>query len=260
MAVNYAVGYLDASNISEKIRQAASGGGSQSGLGGTRTAKRNPLSNTKGSISPVSASELDPLYGEGLSKNYGENFGAVSVGSVASLFDDVDAEKIRAYLKEKSPEEFKGDSNIPLDDPDLNMEGSIADIVKGFEGFKTKAYWDVDHWSIGHGTRASGKDATITLEQANIELSKELAKSKATVIRHQEKYNYNWSTNQVDALSSFVFNLGSGGLNQLTDDGARGDEIISQKILEYNTSDGKVLGGLTKRRQAEARLFTQGYD
>ena len=46
----------------------------------------------------------------------------------------------------------------------------------------------------------------------------------------------------------------------LTDDGTRGDEIISQKILEYNTSDGKVLGGLTKRRQAEAKLFTQGYD
>ena len=260
MAINYAAGYLDASNISEKIRQAASSGGSQSGLGGTRTAKRNPLSNNKLDISPVSAGELDPLYGEGLSKNFGENFGAASVGSVASLFDEVDAEEIRAYLKEKGLGEFAGDSNIPLDDPDLNMEGSITDIVKGFEGFKTKAYWDTDHWSIGHGTRASGKDATITLEKANIELSKELAKSKAAVIRHQEKYNYNWSTNQVDALSSFVFNLGSGGLNQLTDDGTRGDEIISQKILEYNTSDGKVLGGLTKRRQAEARLFTQGYD
>jgi GH24 family phage-related lysozyme (muramidase) len=256
MAVNYAAGYLDASNISEKIRQVASSGGSQSGLGSSRVLANSPSSRKKLSLDgpSVSLSLDDP------NPSYGENFGAVSVGSVASLFDEVDAEEIRAYLKEKGLGEFAGDSNIPLDDPDLNMEGSIADIVKGFEGFKTKAYWDTDHWSIGHGTRASGKDATITLEQANIELSKELAKSKATVIRHQEKYNYNWSTNQVDALSSFVFNLGSGGLNQLTDDGTRGDEIISQKILEYNTSDGKVLGGLTKRRQAEARLFTQGYD
>ena len=167
--------------------------------------------------------------------------------------------EVQKYLDD-NVEEFSGDSVIPLDDPDLNMEGNIAEIVKGFEGFKAKAYWDTDHWSIGHGTRASGRDATITLEQANIELSKELNKSRAAVIRHQEKYNYDWSDNQVDALSSFVFNLGAGGLSKLTDDGTRGDEIISQKILEYNTSDGKVLAGLTKRRKSEAKLFTQGYN
>ena len=188
----------------------------------------------------------------------GDDFLTSYYNRLRSQNKEVKAE-VQKYLDD-NVEEFPGDSNIPLDDPDLNMEGSIADIVKGFEGFKTKAYWDVDHWSIGHGTRASGKDATITLEQANIELSKELTKSRATVIRHQEKYNYDWSDNQVDALSSFVFNLGAGGLNNLTDKGKRGDEIISQKILEYNTSDGRVLGGLTKRRQAEAKLFTKGYE
>ena len=256
MTANYATGYLNSANMADKIRQASISGRSQRGLGGSQKNRKNPLRNNTDLSIAINTNELDPLYGEDL----GENFGAVSVGSVASLFDELDAEEIRSYLEERGLGEFAGDSAIPLDDPDLNMQGNIANIVKNFEGFKAKAYWDTDHWSIGHGTRASGRDATITLEQANIELSKELNKSKAAVIRHQEKYNYDWSDNQVDALSSFVFNLGAGGLSKLTDGGTRGDEIISQKILEYNTSDGKVLGGLTKRRQAEARLFTQGYD
>ena len=253
--MNYASGYLNASNISKQIRQAALDGQSQRGLGGSRVSARKSLS--KGKLKDLS---MDDLSIDDSSQSFGADFGGVSVGSVGGIFDDIDAEEIRSYLEEKGLGEFAGDSDIPLDDPDLNMQGNIANIVKNFEGFKAKAYWDTDHWSIGHGTRASGRDATITLEQANIELSKELNKSKAAVIRHQEKYNYDWSDNQVDALSSFVFNLGAGGLSKLTDGGTRGDEIISQKILEYNTSDGKVLGGLTKRRQAEARLFTQGYD
>tara|TARA_R110000787_G_scaffold92383_1_gene194238 strand:+ start:433 stop:1215 length:783 start_codon:yes stop_codon:yes gene_type:complete len=260
MAANYAAGYLDSVNIADKIRQAAASGQSQVGLGGSRVSARK--SSSKGKLKDLSVDDLSigDLSIDDPNPSYGENFGAVSVGSVASLFDEVDAEKIRSYLEEKGLGEFAGDNAIPLDDPDLSMQGNIANIVKNFEGFKAEAYWDTDHWSIGHGTRASGKNATITLEQANIELSKELSKSRAAVISHQEKYNYDWSDNQVDALSSFVFNLGAGGLNQLTDDGTRGDEIISQKILEYNTSNGKVLGGLTKRRQAEAKLFTQGYD
>jgi GH24 family phage-related lysozyme (muramidase) len=31
-------------------------------------------------------------------------------------------------------------------------------------------------------------------------------------------------------------------------------------MLEYNMAGGKRLPGLVKRRQAEARLFTQGYE
>jgi len=31
-------------------------------------------------------------------------------------------------------------------------------------------------------------------------------------------------------------------------------------LLEYNKAGGKVLEGLVKRRKAEAKLFTQGYE
>tara|TARA_R110000823_G_scaffold198265_1_gene329538 strand:- start:913 stop:1683 length:771 start_codon:yes stop_codon:yes gene_type:complete len=167
--------------------------------------------------------------------------------------------EVQKYLDD-NVEEFPGDSTIPLDDPDLNTEGNIANIVKGFEGFKTKAYWDGDHWSIGYGTRAKDGDATITAEQAEVELNRSLSSAKASVIKHQKANGYDWSPNQVDALTSFTFNLGAGGLRNLTKKGTRGNETISEMILEYNTAGGNVLRGLTKRRKAEAKLFTQGYN
>jgi lysozyme len=164
----------------------------------------------------------------------------------------VDATEVQDYL-----DSVEGP---PLDDSDINMTGDLASLVVQFEGFEPKAYWDVKQWSIGHGTKASGEGATITPEQAKAELAKELASARREVINHAKKHGYDWSDNQIDALASFTYNAGAKNLRLLTDNGRRGDETISEKILEYNKSDGKVLDGLTKRRQVEARLFTQGYD
>ena len=61
----------------------------------------------------------------------------------------------------------------------------------------------------------------------------------------------------MDALTSFAYNVGN--INQLTAGGTRQREEIAQKMLEYNKAGGKPLGGLTRRRQAESALFTQGY-
>jgi len=152
------------------------------------------------------------------------------------------------------------DASYDSDDPDIKVAGSLAGFVKQFEGYEPKAYWDEKQWSIGYGTKASGKDATITEAEAEEELLKNLSVAKGAVERIAEKYSYDWSANQVDALSSFAYNLGSGALEQLTDKGLRGDEEISQMILEYNKAGGKTLPGLVKRRQAEAKLFTQGYE
>lgn len=164
----------------------------------------------------------------------------------------VDATEVQGYLDSVD--------GPPLEDPDINMSGDLASLVIQFEGFEPKAYWDVRQWSIGHGTKASGEGATITPEQAKAELAKELASARREVLDHAKKHGYDWSSNQIDALTSFTYNAGGKNLRLLTDNGRRGDETISEKILEYNKSDGKVLDGLTKRRQVEARLFTQGYD
>lgn len=151
----------------------------------------------------------------------------------------------------------------PTEDPEINTSGNIIDFIAGFEGFAENAYDDYGQLTIGFGTPATSADQTITKEDAMKELSKEVMKFRTIVLEAKEEFGYDWSENQIDALTSFAFNLGQGNFNKLLtgdEGGLRGDEEISEMILEYNTAGGKVLPGLTKRRQAEADLFTQGYN
>jgi len=170
-------------------------------------------------------------------------------------------EKLKEYGIEEDP--VTGDIEPPTEDPDINMSGDIVDFIAGFEGFREKAYDDYGQLTIGFGTPASSKNQTITREDAMKELSKEVMKARTVVLGAAKEFGYDWSDNQIDALTSFTFNLGQGNFNRLLkgdDGGLRGDEEISEMILEYNKAGGKVLPGLTKRRQAEADLFTQGYN
>ena len=107
---------------------------------------------------------------------------------------------------------------------------------------------------------ASGKDAPIPAEDAEKQFEEKYNYFREGVVRHAEENGYDWAPHQIDALTSFSYNLGLGNLNKLTEEGTRGDQEISEMILEYNKAGGKPLKGLTKRRQAEAKLFTQGYD
>lgn len=66
--------------------------------------------------------------------------------------------------------------------------------------------------------------------------------------------------NQFSALVSFVFNLGAGSLKKstllrlLNAGDYRGAEA---EFVKWNRAGGKVLPGLTKRREAEANLFAR---
>ena len=73
-----------------------------------------------------------------------------------------------------------------------------------------------------------------------------------------KRQNYNWSQSQKDALTSFLYNLGPRALNQVTAQGTRTNEEIADKMLEYNTSKGEVMAGLTQRRREESDQFRSG--
>lgn len=148
----------------------------------------------------------------------------------------------------------------PLRDPDVEVKGDLISFIAGLEGFKEKAYEDYGQISIGFGTKAGSLDETISREQAMKDLTKEVMKSRTIVLKAAKEYGYDWTENQVDALTSFTYNVGQGGFNQLIEGGTRGDEEISEMMLEYNKAGGKVLEGLVKRRKAESKLFTQGYE
>ena len=64
--------------------------------------------------------------------------------------------------------------------------------------------------------------------------------------------------NQFDAMVSWVYNLGSANLQASTllkvlNAGQYGE--VPAQMLRWNKAGGKVLEGLTRRRQAEADLF-----
>ena len=188
-----------------------------------------------------------------------------------SYFSDIDEQNKRAREENKAKAEaaekanaevdpVTGEIEPPMEDPDVNMSGDIIDMIASFEGFRSTAYDDFGQLSIGYGTKATSKNQTMTEEEARKELTKQVMQARTIVLKAAEKHGYDWSENQIDALTSFTYNLGQGNLNQLLENGTRGNEEISEMMLEYDKADGKTLGGLTKRRKTEADLFTQGYN
>ena len=150
-------------------------------------------------------------------------------------------------------------------EPELNKDlkvQSSADFIASFEQVEPKetykAYWDKKQYSIGFGTKAKSKDEVITHEEALSRLNKATTKAQKDVMEFRKKFNYGWNQDQVKALTSFTYNLGRANLLRLIESGKRGDEEISDMMLEYNRSDGKVEPGLTKRRKAEYELFSLG--
>lgn len=127
-------------------------------------------------------------------------------------------------------------------------------LIKKFEGCQLTAYkCPAGVWTIGYGHTAGVKEGqTITQAQADAYLLEDLAKFERMVEKYDSKYT--WSQNQFDALVSFAYNIGS--IDQLTANGTRTKEEISDKILLYNKASGQVLSGLTRRRMAEKALFT----
>lgn len=136
------------------------------------------------------------------------------------------------------------------------------DLIKEFEGCQTKAYKDpVGVWTIGFGTTNADKSITGVEIRQGLIITKTVAENwlKLTIDKKYgakvSKYDskYHWNQNQFDALVSFAYNIGS--IDQLTQNGTRSIKEISEKILAYNKACGKVLTGLTRRRQAEKKLF-----
>lgn len=129
-------------------------------------------------------------------------------------------------------------------------------VIKSFESCRLTAYKAVStekYYTIGWGHYGADvkKGMKITQAQADAYLVADVAKFEAKVEKYQSKYNFN--ENQFSALVSFAYNIGS--IDQLTANGTRTIAQISEKITAYNKSGGKVLSGLTKRRNAEKKLF-----
>lgn len=129
----------------------------------------------------------------------------------------------------------------------------LIKFVKKHEKFSDKPFWDYKQYSIGYGTKAKPGDVRITEKEASNRLIKEIENRRNRVSEIGKQWGYNWNDDQIDALTSFAFNIGS--LSGLTNNGKRDNNTISKMILKYNKADGVPLAGLTKRRHEEHLMF-----
>lgn len=135
-------------------------------------------------------------------------------------------------------------------------------LIKEFEGCKLTAYLDsVGVWTIGYGWTqpVDGKSirAGMTIKQETAErlLKTGLVSYESDVSR---LVKVGLTQGQFDALVSFTYNLGARSLSTSTllrklnagDYAGAADEF-----LLWNKAGGKVLNGLSRRREAERALF-----
>lgn len=138
------------------------------------------------------------------------------------------------------------------------------ELIKEFEGCHLTAYQDeVGVWTIGWGITNADKSITGTTIKRGLKISQATAekwleeslnrKYLPLVMKYDTRYG--WNQNEIDALTSFAYNIGS--IDQLTANGTRSRDTIAKKMLEYNKAGGTVYRGLTRRREAERKLFLE---
>ena len=146
----------------------------------------------------------------------------------------------------------------------LKVSQSCIDLVKSFEGFSSKPYLcpaNVPTIGFGatlypNGTRVRMTDTPITEKVAELYLHEELNKFGKQVDSFTRD---DINQSQFDALTSFAYNCGSNALKGSTllkkVNANHNDPTIKAEFLRWNKGGGKVLAGLTRRRQAEADLY-----
>ncbi len=134
-------------------------------------------------------------------------------------------------------------------------------LIRNFEGFVDHVYKDaVGYPTIGIGHLIKAGEVfpeKITEVEANEILAKDLKEAEDAV---NKMVKVTLRQNQFDALVSFVFNLGAGnfaGSTLLKMVNASDFNNAAGQFIRWNRAGGKVLAGLTRRREAEAALFLQ---
>lgn len=155
---------------------------------------------------------------------------------------------------------------------ELRVSQAGIDLIHRFEGYAKKlpdgraqAYPDPATggapWTIGWGstTDENGmpiKPGTVwTRERADARFRLHLAEFEAAV---RKMVGDNATQNQFDALVSFAYNLGAESLRRSTllrlhNEGDYAG--AAAEFVRWNRAAGKVMAGLTRRREAEAKLY-----
>ena len=132
---------------------------------------------------------------------------------------------------------------------------TAAEFIAQWEGFRAKAYWDVNHWRVGYGSDTEGPDQANVTRQTTTTRARALANLAVRIHRYeavaiQKLGPETWgalSDNQRTALTDMVYNYGHLPIKVSADPKATAAAIRAR---------GSDNGGVNrKRRLAEANLY-----
>lgn len=140
-------------------------------------------------------------------------------------------------------------------------------LIKSEEKFSAKAYWDVNSYSIGYGSKTVNgspvrEGQTITEAQASSELMRYVNQVALPEVKSVVKVPITQS--MLDALVSVDYNMGGTKFRRTSILSALNSGQYLQAATNFSSytadSNGNVLGGLKRRRKNEADLFLKsGY-
>jgi lysozyme len=142
----------------------------------------------------------------------------------------------------------------------------LVSLVKHYEGFAKLAtlkpvptavpyLCPAGYWTRGYGSLCKPDSPSITEPEACVLLDKDLSRSRTQVLALTKPL---LPPNKVDALTSFVFNLGSGRYRGSTLRAVinRGEfDKVPGEMLRWVYGGGQRLRGLELRREAEVVMW-----
>lgn len=141
----------------------------------------------------------------------------------------------------------------------MKASQKAVDLIKEFEGFRAEPYLcPAGKLTIGYGTTGMAVKPGMKVTPAEAErlLRNNLREAEfhiTTLVKVP------LTQNQFDALVSFAYNVGTGSFGTSTllkELNAGNYDAIPAQLKRWNKAKGKELAGLTRRRAAEAALWS----
>lgn len=155
---------------------------------------------------------------------------------------------------------------------EFTVSSECLELIKKWEGFSAKPYWDYSQWTVGYGTRVpNGKleqyqSEGISQEEAEKLLHDMLADMGKSINSFADKFGLTLNQAQFDALLSLSFNCGANWVYQTSTlrtaivEGWTGDDFLFA-FGQWSNAGGSTVPALVRRRLAEANIYLNGvYD
>ena len=136
-------------------------------------------------------------------------------------------------------------------------------LMKEFEGCKLAAcQCPAGIWTIGIGSTHYGDGTPVTKSRTLPTEKAAIALLAATIGQYEKAVNAvdaELTQNEFDALVCLCYNIGVGNFSSSTLvkmlNAGEDKEEVAKQFVRWNKAGGKVMAGLTRRREAEAKLF-----